>query len=122
LNVSNFQPTPAETAYGQALGRQLDGKHFVIDTSRNGNGAYRNKVHPDYGWCNPPERALGNHPALLSGTQDLLDAYLFIKAPGESDGQDADPAKCFGGLPAGQWMPEYAVGLVNRWPNNLQAR
>ncbi|MGW5026607.1 glycoside hydrolase family 6 protein, partial [Streptomyces albidoflavus] len=36
----------------------------------------------------------------------LLDAYLWIKRPGESDGS------CRGGPSAGTWWPEYALGLA----------
>ncbi len=38
LNVSNFGTTADNLAYGSALSAALDGPHFVIDTSRNGNG------------------------------------------------------------------------------------
>ena len=34
-----------------------------------------------------------------------MDAYLWVKTPGESDGT------CNGGPRAGQWWPEYALGL-----------
>ncbi len=36
-------------------------------------------------WCNPPDRGTG---ALPTTTVDdpLIDAYLWIKVPGESDG------------------------------------
>jgi endoglucanase len=38
----------------------------------------------------------------------LLDALLWIKAPGESDGS------CAGGPAAGVWWPAYALGLARR--------
>jgi hypothetical protein len=38
LNVSNFQRTGETLDYGRRLSALVDGKHFVIDTSRNGNG------------------------------------------------------------------------------------
>lgn len=99
LNVSNFQPDAAVKEYGLQLSSQLGGKHFVIDTSRNGNG-------PQPGvWCNPPGRALGTRPTTETGTASL-DAYLWIKRPGESDGT------CEGGPDAGQWWPEYALELA----------
>jgi endoglucanase len=102
LNVSNFNTTAAETTYGRQLSAALGGKHFVIDTSRNGLGPA-----PDREWCNPPGRALGTPPT--AGTGDpLVDAYLWIKAPGESDGT------CNGGPQAGVWWPDYALGLAQR--------
>ena len=77
--------------------------HFVIDSSRNGNGP---AAGPD-NWCNPPDRALGQAPT--PDTDDpTLDAYLWVKRPGESDGP------CNGGPPAGTWWPEYALDLARR--------
>ncbi|MFS8198881.1 glycoside hydrolase family 6 protein [Streptomyces sp. CWNU-52B] len=103
LNVSNFQTDKATTRYGHHLSQALGGKHFVVDTSRNGNGPLsgdRSQV-----WCNPPGRALGTPPTTETG-DPLVDAYLWIKRPGESDGQ------CRGGPPAGQWWADYALGLA----------
>lgn len=119
VNVSNFQTTADSIAYGNRLSSRVGGKHFVLDTSRNGNGPYANKAHPDYDWCNPPGRALGHYPTTDTGVA-TVDAYLFIKNVGESDGADPDPGKCFGGPAAGSWWPEYALGLVQRWPADLQ--
>lgn len=103
LNVSNFQTDAATRKYGLSLSGQLGGKHFVVDSSRNGNG-------PPAGgrgdtWCNPPGRALGTRPTTDTG-EPALDAFLWIKRPGESDGE------CRGGPSAGQWWPEYALGLA----------
>ncbi|MET9697673.1 glycoside hydrolase family 6 protein [Streptomyces sp. NPDC006529] len=105
LNVSNFQPDEAGRAYGAALSRGTGGKHFVIDTSRNGAGPL-----PGSGpqaWCNPPGRALGVRPTDRTG-DPLVDAYLWVKRPGESDGP------CRGGPEAGRWWPDYALGLARR--------
>ncbi|GGS27889.1 glycoside hydrolase family 6 protein [Streptomyces griseoviridis] len=99
LNVSNFQTTEDTTAYGKKLSERLGGKHFVIDTSRNGNGPLPGV------WCNPPGRALGTRPTTDTG-DPVVDAYLWIKRPGESDGT------CEGGPAAGRWWPEYALGLA----------
>ncbi|MCM1972821.1 MULTISPECIES: glycoside hydrolase family 6 protein [Streptomyces] len=99
LNVSNFQTDEVTKEYGRVLSRRLDGKHFVIDTSRNGNGPLPGV------WCNPPGRALGSAPTTRTG-DPVVDAYLWVKRPGESDGT------CAGGPPAGQWWPEYALGLA----------
>ncbi|WP_059011971.1 glycoside hydrolase family 6 protein [Streptomyces specialis] len=107
LNVSNFQTSPSSADYGRRLSALLDGAHFVIDTSRNGNGPYEGDDEP---WCNPPGRALGTPPT--TATDDpLIDAYLWIKRPGESDGE------CRGGPPAGRWWPEYALDLARRDPS-----
>jgi endoglucanase len=102
LNVSGFKHTVSNLDYGKDLSSRIGGKHFVVDTSRNGLGP-----PPDGEWCNPPGRALGERPT--SETDDpLADAYLWVKPPGESDGT------CNGGPEAGQWWPEYALGLARR--------
>jgi endoglucanase len=76
-------------------------KHYVIDTSRNGNGPlnaaqYGNAPYNQTtgtisaltagNWCNPPGAGLGLRPTANTSTT-LLDAYLWVKIPGESDGQ-----------------------------------
>ncbi|SHK04945.1 endoglucanase [Pseudonocardia thermophila] len=99
LNVSYFASTEANVEYGTAISALLGGTHFVIDTSRNGA-----PDEPD-GWCNPPGRRIGEPPTLDPGIP-LVDALLWIKRPGESDGD------CGGAPPAGQWYEEYALGLV----------
>ncbi len=43
LNVSNFQTNQASSTYGDQLSKDLAGKHYVIDTSRNGNGPHRHR-------------------------------------------------------------------------------
>lgn len=121
LNVSNFIPTDESIRYGERISTALGGVHFVIDTSRNGLGSYINPVYPDHNWCNPPGRAIGEYPTTDTG-YERVDAFLHIKSIGESDGSDPDQAKCFGGPPAGTWWPEYALGLVERWPGRLQDR
>jgi endoglucanase len=105
LNVANFQATPGQVAYGHALARRLPGTRFVVDTSRNGQGPA-----PDGAWCNPPGRGLGRRPSTRTGDR-LVDAFLWIKPPGVSDGP------CAGGPSAGAWWPEYALGLAQRAAN-----
>lgn len=104
VNVSNFQTTKTSTEFGKQLSAKVGDKPFVIDTSRNGNGPY-DGGDPAENWCNPPGRALGETPTTNTG-EDLVDAYLWIKRPGESDGD------CKGGPKAGDWWPEYALGLA----------
>src|SRR3954471_24739554 len=102
LNVSNFQYTSNSIAYGKAISALIGGKHFVIDTSRNGLGPTA-----DNQWCNPAGRALGASTTTSTG-DPLVDAYLWIKAPGESDGA------CNGAPAAGAWWADYALGLAQR--------
>jgi endoglucanase len=129
LNVSNYRFTAELVQYGTRLSKclylrtrqgatscpddaTLDAlpvntrrmPHFVLDTSRNGRGHYT--PGPDEtDWCNPPGRGMGARPTVRTGVP-LVDAYLWIKVPGESDGE------CQGGPAAGQWWPEKALELA----------
>ena len=106
LNVSNFYSTRASVRYGRALSRRLSGAHFIVDTGRNGNGPSRDAGGaPD--WCNPPGRALGRDPTTRTG-KARVDAFLWVKEPGRSDGDCRS-----GAPPAGEWWPEYALELVS---------
>jgi len=105
LNVSDFDWTSSEVGYGRRISRLTGGLHFVVDTSRNGAGPAPGAVGQD-AWCNPKGRALGRPPTTRTGIR-LVDAYLWIKNPGESDGE------CGRGEPAaGRWDPDYARSLV----------
>ncbi|WP_127499667.1 glycoside hydrolase family 6 protein [Actinoplanes solisilvae] len=105
LNVANFETTADNVAYGNGLARILGGKHFVVDTSRNGNGPAQRGAG-DRHWCNPPGRRLGIPPTLRTG-HTMVDAFLWVKRPGESDGACAP-----GHPPAGHWFPAYALSLA----------
>ncbi|MGW1076116.1 glycoside hydrolase family 6 protein [Streptomyces sp. NPDC002537] len=168
LNVSNFHTTPVTRAYGDRLSALLGGAHYIVDTSRNGNGPlvpgatppppaaapapvpkpapvagpkpsapapaagppaaaedtdtvgvdddwFRSAVGRalrsggDEPWCNPPGRALGTPPTTATGSP-LIDAFLWIKRPGESDGA------CRGAPPAGHWWADYALRLAEATP------
>lgn len=101
LNVSHTELTTDEADYADELRAILgDDVHYVIDTSRNGLGHTE-----DSEWCNPLGRAHGPSPT-LHVRRDGLDALLWIKRPGESDGY------CNGGPEAGAWWPEYALELA----------
>jgi endoglucanase len=100
LNVSNTIGTQQNMEYGRKVSAAVGGAHFVIDTSRNGAGAA-----PKGEWCNPVGRALGLKPTTDTG-DGLVDAFLWVKRPGESDGT------CHGGPAAGKWWPEYALALA----------
>ncbi len=80
--------------------------HFVADTSRNGQGAWTPPAGTYSGdaqtWCNPPDRGVGDRPTADTRVV-LVDAYLFVKTIGESDGQ------CNRGIPGGTIDPEYGI-------------
>jgi endoglucanase len=99
--------------------------HFVVDTSRNGLGPWQfPSTYPNDGvaqdWCNPPGRGLGARPAAAPlADNPLVDAYLWIKIPGESDGQctrgtagPTDPEWGVTDPAAGQWFPQQALQLA----------
>ncbi|MFF7173914.1 glycoside hydrolase family 6 protein [Streptomyces pseudovenezuelae] len=100
-NVSNFHTTSAEIAYDRRVLDALAGPSSlgaVIDTSRNGNGA-----PSDGEWCDPAGRKIGRPPSLNTG-ESRIDAYLWVKLPGESDGCRGTP---------GTFSPSYAYDLAS---------
>jgi endoglucanase len=116
LNTSGVQ-----SRYALILGDVEPTTHFVIDTSRNGLGPWQYPVgvypaHED--WCNPPDRGLGLRPDTTTEVP-LVDAYLWIKVPGESDGKcyrgtagPLDPERGMEDPAAGQWFVEQARELI----------
>ncbi|MGV9574684.1 glycoside hydrolase family 6 protein [Streptomyces nigra] len=104
VNVSNFYTTKDSIAYGKELSARVGDKPFVVDTSRNGNGPYTGG-DPNERWCNPPGRALGEAPTTKT-PDPLVDAFVWVKRPGESDGE------CKGGPKAGEWWAKYALTLA----------
>jgi endoglucanase len=99
VNASNFASTASDVAYGTAISQAAGGRHFVIDTSRNGGNAAGGQ------WCNPPGAGIGVDPTTNTGNA-LVDADLWIKDVGESDGT------CNGGPAAGEFWLSYALDLV----------
>jgi endoglucanase len=93
--------TGVDSRYASELGSVQPTTHFVVDTSRNGTGPNDMSLYGSApynqsastvaalrstNWCNPPGRGLGPRPTASTGNA-LVDAYLWIKTPGESDGQ-----------------------------------
>jgi endoglucanase len=108
--------------YDANLGSAVPTAHFVIDTSRNGRGPWTPPAYPDpQDWCNPPGRGVGLRPTADTGVP-LLDAFLWVKIPGESDGEctrglgpagtTVDPEWGQVDPPAGQWFPAQALQLA----------
>jgi endoglucanase len=115
LNVAGFHATDASKEYGDRLSGLLGGAHYVIDTSRNGKGPWAAVRRDAQSWCNPPDRALGPAPTVRTGSL-LVDAYLWVKRPGESDGV------CRGAPPAGHWWSAYALELAREAGRGPSAR
>jgi endoglucanase len=126
-NNGDFNTDGETSWYASLLGTVAPTTHFVIDTSRNGTGPNDMETYAaapydqDSGiigtlesgnWCNPPGAGLGLRPtADTSSVSPLLDAYLWVKTPGQSDGQ-CDSA---GGVRA--WNDsEYTPPIAN-WPS-----
>lgn len=108
LNVANFRTTEDTEAYGKRVAQEIGGDtKFVVDTSRNGKGPYNGPEQPT--WCNPPGRALGTPPTRDTGDPQVA-AYLWVKEPGDSDGD------CRGAPEAGKFWPDYALGLARNTP------
>lgn len=106
INTSNYRTTEESLEYGHKISELIDGKHFVIDTSRNGNGPYLEAKTAEEKWCNPPGRKIGRLPTTETGDA-LCDGFLWLKRPGESDG------KCNGGPAAGVLWFEQALQYVS---------
>lgn len=101
VNVSNYYPTWMDVDYGTGISRNTHGKHFVIDTSRNGGFVKLGA------WCNPSGAKIGAAPTTDTGNP-LVDAELWIKPPGASDGT------CNGGPPAGDFWVAEALALTSQ--------
>ena len=120
---SDFSTWGLTTAwYAQNMGGAVASTHFVVDTSRNGDGPNGMQLYANApynqpasvistlaggNWCNPPASGLGLKPTANTGVP-LLDAYLWVKTPGQSDGQ-CDAA---GGVRA--W--DYTAYTQPGWP------
>jgi cellulose 1,4-beta-cellobiosidase len=121
--LESSNPAPNELMYVDMLRGTLNDMglgdmHIVVDTSRNGQAEIRSRWG---NWCNIRGAGIGERPSIAP--RPGIDAYLWIKPPGESDGV-ADPTAtrsdenggstdATAGAPeAGQWFHSYFVELV----------
>jgi len=99
----DYSPEYAATVTAQIqglMGTSTATLPFVIDTSRNGHGAFNAAPYAAApygqpaaviaglnggGWCNPVGAGLGLRPTSTTNVP-LVDAYLWVKTPGQSDG------------------------------------
>jgi cellulose 1,4-beta-cellobiosidase len=137
LNVSNYNvlkvgpdprnggegPCPDELTYVQKLSEALAAvgikdKGYLIDTSRNGRGGIRKKQGS---WCNVKGAGIGERPQ--AAPAPLVDAYAWLKIPGESDGTSNPSSSRFDAMckgpdaapdapEAGQWFSAYFIDLA----------
>jgi endoglucanase len=137
LNTSGI-----DASYASALGSTVPTTHFIVDTSRNALGpdSMQSYAAAPYDqpasvtstlasgdWCNPPSAGLGIKPtaaagvnlssldSYLPGSPPLLDAYLWVKTPGQSDGQ-CDAA---GGVRS--WDDAADTPSIAGWPSSSSA-
>jgi len=123
LEPSN--PCPNELAYIEKLNESLTAagipnKGFLIDTSRNGVAEARSRWGS---WCNVKNAGVGERPR--AAPRPLLDAYIWAKPPGESDGTSdpnaprsdeacRSPDSAPDAPQAGQWFDSYFQDLVKK--------
>ncbi len=100
LNVSNYVWDADNIKFGHEVSKLVGGAPFILDTSRNGNGQ-----DAKLEWCNPPGRHIGKLPTVETG-DPLIQAFLWLKRPGESDGE------CNGGPKAGAFWLDQALELA----------
>jgi endoglucanase len=110
LNSTHFDRTSKEIAYGNKISSATGGKHFVINTGENGQGALVPKDIVTYGneiLCNPKGRGLGPKPTTQTGAHNV-DMFAWTSNPGESGGA------CRPNLP--QYELQGAPGTGAYWP------
>jgi len=71
--------------------------HFIVDTGRNGVANMRADCA---NWCNIRNAGVGLLPTTRTANTTLIDAYFWLKTPGESDG-------CTQMLPNGNACPRF---------------
>ena len=116
-------PARDELTYVQLLSQDLaaagvSSRHFIIDTSRNGA---QNSRQSWGSWCNIANAAIGKFPQ--AEPQSEIDAFVWIKPPGDSDGTSDSSAKRYDYMcsssdsltpapEAGAWFPDALLRLV----------
>ena len=105
LGVSSHTPTATAVAFGRATALVVAGRTgqqlgLVVDASRNGAGTTA--------WCNADGQRVGASPTTDPDLGPDVDAVLWIKPPGESDGDCGTGV----GTIAGQFDPDLAVALA----------
>ncbi len=112
-----------EVGYAEDLAKGLaavgiTGKGFIIDTGRDGRANIRTAAG---NWCNVKGAGLGERPR--ANPAPGIDAYLYVKVPGESDGTSDPNAPRFdvncasddatpGAPQAGKMFDSYLIDLL----------
>jgi endoglucanase len=117
LNVGQHRATAEQLAWGEAFLAALADHGVDADASRDGGDpgqpglgliidTSRNGVPLDGEQCNAADAGIGAPPRLLG--EGVLDALVWVKRPGESDGP------CNGGFAVGQFDQAKALELARR--------
>lgn len=107
--TGTYNPGFTELNYAMSLkkmgGERIPGfkPRFVIDTSRNGKGDARAECS---NWCNIRDAGIGEFPTGKTRYPGIVDAYLWVKPPGESDG-------CTKVLPGGSECPRFSESCAS---------
>ncbi|KAL3671039.1 hypothetical protein V7S43_004222 [Phytophthora oleae] len=111
LNTSNYRSN-AEMATACERFVKATGKDYkcIVDTSRN------YVTPPSNEWCNANWAGIGELPSANTGSS-LISRYVWLKPPGESDGQcSGQTDKALRGPNAGDFFPDHFVQL---WDNGV---
>mmetsp|Transcript_135171 Transcript_135171/g.431554 ORF Transcript_135171/g.431554 Transcript_135171/m.431554 type:complete len:393 (-) Transcript_135171:417-1595(-) len=101
--TSQWNPSHNEHNYAlhlrKAMSEGISGfvPHIIIDTGRNGIADERSQCK---NWCNIRGAGVGLFATTETADPDVIDAYFWLKTPGESDG-------CTGTLPSGAKCPRF---------------
>uniref|UniRef100_A0A7S2JH34 Glucanase n=1 Tax=Zooxanthella nutricula TaxID=1333877 RepID=A0A7S2JH34_9DINO len=90
--------------------------HIIIDTGRNG---VANERADCANWCNIRGAGVGLIPTTATADPEIIDAYFWLKTPGESDG-------CTQTLPDGTQCPRFDADCgspdsLGSWPGEPRA-
>mmetsp|Transcript_22857 Transcript_22857/g.54385 ORF Transcript_22857/g.54385 Transcript_22857/m.54385 type:complete len:488 (+) Transcript_22857:80-1543(+) len=101
--TSEWNPSHNELNYAlhlrKAMSEGINGfvPHMIIDTGRNGAAGMRSQCK---NWCNIRAAGVGHVATTDTAKPDVVDAYFWLKTPGESDG-------CTEVLPDGATCPRF---------------
>ncbi|CAI5729282.1 unnamed protein product [Hyaloperonospora brassicae] len=109
INTSNYRSNDECSTYCSNFQTAMGSSDMtcIVDTSRNYNGS------PTSDWCNVPIAGIGKPPTSETGVSNL-DYFMWIKPPGESDGECTT-----GGSSAGSF---YLEGFTLLWDQGYFVR
>ncbi|KAF4315553.1 hypothetical protein BBO99_00008824 [Phytophthora kernoviae] len=99
INTSNYRSNEEVASYCSNFQTAMGSNDMtcIVDTSRNYNGS------PTSDWCNVATAGVGKPPTSETGISNL-DYFMWIKPPGESDGECTSGSLT--GTAAGTFFPE----------------